>query len=367
MRLFVRTQNYVGPPLTLEAFDTGNQKVVRLYKQVKVSGTQAWTQIDAAFNSQSSTNLSLYFGVWGGHQGTLWLDDVNLEETALVFLIRRAGAPVRVYDPATGKAFNEGSDFDQLQDARLTSDPQSDWHEPPRITLPAGSTLRPGQTVAVDFYAAQPVDSQRLGVCLTDPAVTTWLDANARKILDVIRPDTGIFLQYDEMRQVNSCKSCRDLHKTAGQLLAWHVGQAIRRYRSLRPDEAFWVWSDMFDPYANAHSNYYLGEGDLAGSWEGLSSEVTIMNWNMAHLRDSLRWFAGESRRQPTPHRQIIAGYYDTRNGAGAAVEELRTARGIPGIDGLMYTTWEDDYSQMQSFATAARKNWQAYRDSVLR
>jgi hypothetical protein len=173
-----------------------------------------------------------------------------------------------------------------------------------------------------------------------------------------------MFLGYDEMRQMNSCDSCRKKGMTAGQLLAWHVGQSIARYRALRPNISFYVWNDMFDPYANAHDAYYLVEGTLEGSWLGLPSDVTVMNWNLPHLRESLRWFSGEDRRQPTAHRQIIAGYYDTHDGFSAAAKELEDARGIPGIDGLMYTTWENDYSQMKSFADSAMLHWREYRAS---
>ncbi len=371
VRLFVKASNYAGPPVTVEAFDSASQKKIRFYQQTQISGSRDWTRLDAVFNSQDSTSVWLYFGVWGRARGTLWLDDVSVEETGLTGLIRRQGAPLRLYDPATGAALQEGKDFDEIHDPGLTSNPQDDYHTPPVITVPAGSSLRPGQMVAADYYAAQPVDSinRRLGVCLTDPAVAEWLENNARKILSIIPPDTGIFLQYDEMRQMNSCKSCRDKNMTAGQLLAWHTRESMERYRRLQPGQqrAFYVWNDMFDPYANAVDNYYFVEGTLAGSVEGLPAEVIIMNWNLEHPRESLQWFAGGDRRQPVAHRQIIAGYYDTHNGAAAATRELQDAQGIPGIDGLMYTTWENDYTQLESFAEAARQGWRGYRSSVIR
>jgi hypothetical protein len=307
----------------------------------------------------------LYFGVWGGNSGTLWFDDVTVEETALVYLIRRSGAPLKVYDPNTGAVFQETGDFNPISDAQLTSDPHDDYHAPPVVTLPAGTALKPGQTVAIDFYAAQPVDSRRMGLCLTDPGIESWLASNAHQVMAATPPGAGIFLQYDEMRQMNSCESCRAKGMTPGQLLAWHVGKSMQLYRSLRPGVAFYVWSDMFDPFANAHDDYYLVEGDIAGSWLALPADVTIMNWNLDHLRDSLTWFSGQDSKQPIAHRQVIAGYYDSHDGATAAARELREARGIPGITGLMYTTWELDYTQLQSFADSARRNWNDYRASV--
>jgi uncharacterized repeat protein (TIGR01451 family) len=123
----------------------------------------------------------------------------------------------------------------------------------------------------------------------------------------------------------------------------------------------------MFDPWHNAIDNYYFVEGNIAGSWAGLPAGVTILNWNLSNLQNSLTWFSGLNAQQPVPYRQIIAGYYDSGDGAAAAAQELEQARGIPGVAGLMYTTWNPDYSQLQAFAVAAKSNWAGYLASVVR
>jgi hypothetical protein len=38
---------------------------------------------------------------------------------------------------------------------------------------------------------------------------------------------------------------------------------------------------------------------------------------------------------------------------------------GVPGVLGLMYTTWNDDYKQLDSFAQAAKAKWPEYQASV--
>jgi hypothetical protein len=106
-------------------------------------------------------------------------------------------------------------------------------------------------------------------------------------------------------------------------------------------------------------------EGNLAGSWKGVPSEVSIMNWNLDHLHDSLKWFSGLNSDQPVPHQQIIAGFYDRQNGGAEAKTEVTAALGIPGIRGLMYTTWNNNYTQMESFAEGARAAWPDYVKSV--
>jgi hypothetical protein len=152
---------------------------------------------------------------------------------------------------------------------------------------------------------------------------------------------------------------------TAGQLLAWHVKNTANLCHSLAPSAPLYIWSDMFDPYHNAIDNYYFVEGSIAGSWVGVPSNVTIMNWNLSNLKNSLTWFSGLNSRQPTRYRQVIAGYYDSGDGAASAAQELQQAAGIPGVTGLMYTTWVSDYSQLPAFAAAAKSNWASYLSSI--
>ena len=51
--------------------------------------------------------------------------------------------------------------------------------------------------------------------------------------------------------------------------------------------------------------------------------------------------------------RPCAAGYYDSHDGAGSAKREMAIARGVPGVEGFMYTTWRNDYTQMCAYAEA--------------
>jgi hypothetical protein len=141
--------------------------------------------------------------------------------------------------------------------------------------------------------------------------------------------------------------------KTPGELLAW----SVRRTIDSLPRRELYIWSDMFDPWHNAHDHFYFVEGNLEGSWKGLPRDAVVMNWNGAHLRASLEWFASLG------NRQVIAGFYDSADHEGnrAARRELGMANGIRGIAGVMYTTWRDDYSQLESYARGARAQWPEY------
>jgi hypothetical protein len=370
LRLFFKSESFRGLA-QLGVLDEASSAKERLNAPVPASGTHAWTQLDFTFNSQDSTRVWLYLGIWGGNSGTLWLDDIQMEETALVYVVRRDGAPLKVYDPSGPTVFREGADYDTITDPRMTSTrtPFTDlYHEPAPVTLPPGTRLRLGQTVAIDFYAVFPIAGLvQVAMCLTDRGVLAWQQRNARAIREVLPRGARILMQYDEIRQMNSCASCRAKNLTAGELLDWSVAESTRIYESAFSGATFFVWSDMFDPYHNARDHYYYVEGDLSGSWKGVPANITILNWNLEHLSQSLAWFSGEDQRQPVAHSQIIAGYYDKGDGAAAARTELAQAAGIRGIRGLMYTTWGDDYSQLEPFAAAAKAGWPIYLSSLSR
>ncbi|HEY6988786.1 MAG TPA: hypothetical protein VH369_10405 [Bryobacteraceae bacterium] len=369
LRLFYKSSNFTGGPM-VEVLDAGNFDKVRFIGYPAANGSHDWTEMSVMFNSQDTTSAYLYFGVWGGSKGMIWFDDIFLEETALVYVAHRAGTPFKVYDPADPqKIYREGSDYTLPIDSDMR--PQlpafhNVYHLPPDFRLPSSTQLKPGQTVAVDSYSAFPLwTANEMAMCLTEPGVYKWIEKNARSVKKAMPPDSAVLLGYDELRQANSCFSCRSKHMSAGELLAWSVGQTIQIYRSVMPGTPLFVWNDMFDPHHNAKDNYYYVEGSLADSWKGLPSDIRIMNWDVDQLRPSLTWFSGLDPKQPVAHPQMIAGFYDKGNGGAEATRELNQAAGIPGIVGMMYTTYADDYSQLQNFAAAAKAGWPGYLASL--
>ena len=320
----------------------------RSFFELEYAPTQDWTRYDLVANSMDSTELRLYIGLWGRSNGQAWFDDVSFQDVGLVNVLRRPGAPLRVYT-AGGQELEEGADVARIVDPLAGANGSFDeWHAPPTVGIPQGSMLISGATFFVDYYAVSPVHNWQVGVCLSEPAVRDWMVANFAALHDLFPPGTGWFLQHDEMRHMNTCGACTARGLDAGALLADNVRSAVGVIRALRPDAPLYVWSDMFDPHHNAHGDYYLVEGDVAGSWEGLPPELVLMNWNGGKRSESLTFFAGRG------HRQLIAGYYDSGDGAASAEAELATAQGTSGFQGLMYTTWRADYSQLEAYAAAA-------------
>lgn len=369
LSLWFKTANFAGGPM-VEVLQGGSGKIL-FNAGLPANGNHEWTQIDYSFNSQDATAAQLYLGVWGGCRGLISFDDVVLEESAFVYVEHSAGAPFKLYDPAhPDTVYRQGADYNQVLDPDMHAPTRPAFHNvfhwPPMATLPAGTSLKPGQVVAADYYAVFPMTtSNQTSVCLTEPGFYKWLGQNAKAVKRVLPDDNGILLGYDELRQANSCYACRSRNMTAGQLLASSISKAHQIYQSTLPNAPIFVWNDMFDPYHNAHADFYYVEGDLTGSWKGLPAELSIMNWNLDHLTESLTWFSGRDPKQPVAHHQMIAGFYDKGAGAPEAEKEWKQAAGIPGITGIMYTTYADDYSQLQSFAQGAKAGWRGYLSSL--
>ena len=99
----------------------------------------------------------------------------------------------------------------------------------------------------------------------------------------------------------------------------------------------------MFDPNHNAVKGpYYLVNGSLEGSWEGLDRSVAIANWNGGKARASLEFFSKRG------HEQVIAGYYDSDDNF-ATWDSAR--KGVAGVNGFMYTTWQSRFGDLERYA----------------
>jgi hypothetical protein len=276
------------------------------------------------------------------------MDDLRLEETAFVNLLRRDGCPLTVRDER-GNALVEGKDFVELRDPKAGTSPWAGnfdvWHEPPQLTLTPNSRIQAGQKLHVGFFHTVTIYDGQVTCCLDHPQVFEVLKDQVQRVEQLFAPKT-YFLSHDEIRVANWCDSCRKEGRTAGRLLADNVRRCVAIVREVNPDAGLCVWSDMFDPHHNAHDEFYLVNGDLAGSWEGLPREMIVVNWNHGEAAKSMSFFGERG------HDQVLAGYYD--HDPRQIASWLKTGATAPGAHGAMYTTWQNDFSKLEEFARAA-------------
>lgn len=333
----IKTQNFTGYP---QVEVLAGEKSLQ-YTNLGVLSTQDWTQHDVVFNSLDATQVGVYFGNWGAATGSLWLDDAVIEEVGLLNVLRRDGAPLTV-KKTDGTVLVEGVDYDPIFDPRLGVIPYSGeyevWHMAPTIStsLPDGTRLR------VSYYHAITIYDGQVSICPSEPKTMSLLRDQARRMHEAWGA-SGYFMSHDEIRVLNQDFSCTERGLEAGEILAQNVSACAQILRRVNPGGKIYVWSDMFDPNHNAVADYYLVNGDLAGSWNGLRPGVTIMCWNQDTAAASLQFFSDLHL------RTMIAGYYDAVPDNAQAW--LTAATGIPGVWGIMYTTWLNDYSDLETFS----------------
>ena len=313
--------------------------------------SQDWKKTDVVFNTLDQTAVNLYAGFWGDGTGTLWIDDLKLEELSLVNLLRRKGCPLEVTSADGTVVYVEGRDFEPLADSKLGQVP---WpgefefdHDGPRLTLTARSRIKEGERLLLSWYHPLLTVGGQIMCCLSDPEVETIVRDQVRRVNAIFHPRT-FFMSHDEIRIANWCQACQARKLSPGKMLAENVHHCVAIIKHINPKARIVVWSDMFDPFHNAVDDYYLVNGSLKGSWEGLPREVVIANWNSGKAHESLGFFARRG------HHQIIAGYYDADD--LSELEKWKSAaRGIDGVTGFMYTTWQSRFGLLEQYGQALR------------
>jgi hypothetical protein len=342
LSFWVKTDDFDGGATCIVLAPTEKQRDLCTLEE-RIRPTQDWTRYDLLFNSLEWDHVRLYLGVWGDKKGRIWWDDVAVEEVGLLNPLRRDGTPLTVKS-ADGAAYEEGRDFAPVRDPELAAYPT--YHASLPLRLTANSRIKDGERLRVSYY--HPIHLANYVVsCLSEPKVYDIMREELVGINALLHP-RGFMMSDDEIRVANWDESCRRTHLTPGQQLAEKARRCTRMIEEIRPDAEIWDWSDMFDPMHNAVGDYYAVNGSWAGSWEGLSPKVGVVNWYGELQGKNARFFADRG------HQQILAGYYDwDEDGAGIA-EWLEKTKGVPGVVGAMYTTWRDKYDALEAWAAAA-------------
>lgn len=333
----VKTQAFLGTP-EVKVLAGG---IGLTYNPLGVAQTQDWRTHHIVFNSLTNRSVTIYLGCWDGTTGSLWWDDAVIEETVFLNLVRRPGAPL-VVRMENGPALTEGADFQAFKDPLMGVKPWNGsydvYHAPPLLQVNATN----GTRLRATWSFATTVDDDQAMICPSEPATLALLREQARRVHAAFG-SRGYMMSHDEIRVMNWCPACQARNLDAGTMLADNVRTCIGILREINPGGDIYVWSDMFDPYHNAHNNYYLVRGDLTNSWLGLDPAVTVLPWYYGQRTNSLSFFSARG------HRQVIAGYYD---GAPSAITNwLNTAKAFPGLTGVMYTTWANSYGNLESFS----------------
>ncbi|MBN2272546.1 MAG: hypothetical protein JXN61_18175 [Sedimentisphaerales bacterium] len=305
----------------------------------RVPGTSDWRKVVMGFNSLEFDTVRLYLGAWGGKSGRFWVDDLAVEEVGLVNVLRRDGTPVTVKSEQTGTTCEEGSDFAAISDPRLNF--RFD-HDGPSIKILPGGRIKDGQRLMVSYYHGMGVNNGQVTVCMSEPKVYEIWGRQAELIQEHLAPKKWL-LSMDEVRAGGGCAACKQRGMTMGQILGDCITRQARLIRKVDPQAEILTWSDMLDPNHNAHGDYYLVDGDFAGSWNYAPKDLVIVCWYYQKRNESLKFFSSLG------FKTLAGAYYD-----GDTLENpkgwLETLDRTPGALGIMYTTWQNKYDLLGPF-----------------
>ncbi|MBN2288166.1 MAG: hypothetical protein JXQ83_02465 [Candidatus Glassbacteria bacterium] len=323
----------------VEALGDGERRLC--FFDPQVPGTTGWIKVQAGFNSKSYQKVAVSLGVWGGKTGRFWLDGLEVEEVGLVNLLRRPGTPLVVKDEQSGAVYQEGRDFERVEDLMLNF---LFDHDGPGIKLLPGGRIKEGTRLRVSYYQGTAIYQGQTPICMSEPAVYEIWRRQARIYRQVFKTDK-YFLNADEIRVAASCEACRSRGLSAAQILGDCVTRQARIIREINPGAELFIWSDMFDPSHNANKRdyYYLVDEDFYGAWEYIPRDLNIVCWYHGKRDQSLAHFSGLG------FKTLAAAYYDADNLDNVAtwLESLDKTEGAVGI---MYTTWLNKYGLLGKF-----------------
>jgi hypothetical protein len=304
-----------------------------------IPSTTNWRQVVMGFNSLDYDIARLYLGVWGGKSGRFWIDDIQIEETGLLNILRRPGTPITVKGEKTGTIYAEGKDFAEITDPRLNF--RFD-HDPPVIKILPAGRIKNGEHLRVSYYHGIAINRGQVSACMSEPEVYEIWKKQAGLIHKHLAPKKYL-LSMDEIRAGGACMACKKRNITMAQILGDCITKQVKIIRQVNQDSEVLVWSDMLDPNHNAHDNYYLVEGDFTNSWMNVPKDLVIVCWYYNKRVESLKFFSSLG------FRTLAGAYYD-----GDTLENpkgwLEVLERTPRACGIMYTTWQNKYELLASF-----------------
>ncbi|MBA3708669.1 MAG: carbohydrate binding domain-containing protein [Planctomycetes bacterium] len=353
LSLWVKTQDFQSTR-TIDLYVQGSQGLA--YHSLGIEATQDWKRIDIPFNTLDSTEVTFRFGSWGGQTGKLWVDDISLVPGGFVNLIRRDALPFTITSADGKTTYTEGKDVADAKDPKLgmgrwPGDFQ-EWYEQPVVRVPAGSRLKEGDRVLASYSHAMIVLGYSVFTCMNEPKVWPLIKRNLHEMHTVLQPD-GYIIVHDELRHQGWDETCKKSGKTMEKTLSDHFAACVAMVRAEDPGKTIFAWNDMFDPSMNAAKNgqpYHLVKGidPWYGAFKSLDKDIVILNWNWngPTRKDSLKHFADLGL------KQVLCGYYDASSDELAPW--LAEAAALKGIVGVMYTTWSNNFSDLEKFSRIA-------------
>lgn len=316
----------------------GEDKRILMEWGPKLSLASKWQKIVFGFNSCDNKIVKIYFGLWGWESGKLWLDDISIEEVGVINVISRAGAPVTITDKKKNIVYKEGLDYAPLSDPKCNF--KFDHYDVPIKILP-GSRINDDDRLTVNYYQGIALHRSQVSVCMSEPLLYEIMEEEVKTIDSIIKPNK-YFLSMDEIRQGGLCLACEKRNLPMSQILGDCITKQVKIIRDVNPEAEIFIWSDMLDPNHNARKSYYLLNDDTIDVCNYIPRDINIVCWYHEKREKSLKHFS------VLGFKTIGATYYD--KGLYHIKDWLDALDNTNLANGIMYTTWKDDYELLGAF-----------------
>lgn len=335
-----------------------------------LSSLQGWKLCQTDFNSLDHEYAFVEFVVahpTRAQIGTLWLDDIRLEEVGLYETVRSRTRPIIVRSADGSKTYTEGTDYVVDPKCNTFTD-KSFWYQG-HLQIPGESAIQEGQELRVSWYQMNDVlyTFPETNFCLSETREAAR--DNIRRMDEIYEHSNSMYLGYDEWRTAFWDDRCElfPKAKTAGEYMAGTLRMTLDLLWSANPCREVYVISDMYDPYFNAYWPYYaITNGGCQNSWKDMDTNVIILNWNACGKpwdEMSVRLFMGlddSLNPEGKVYRQVLNVLDAGRVGTWLNDVEKAEKEGGRGVVGILYVDWEANFNQMAAVKNAcvARGRW---------
>lgn len=282
-----------------------------------------WGRHDLFFNSLQGGDTEIWLMVSDGSSGahTIWFDNLEIEQLGLANMLRRPDCPVVVRNER-GRAYEEGRDFEIVDGQVITSSPVGSPNDnTPRLTLTRNTRISDGERLRVNFYSR--ICSRPLSLCTSSAQVYDFFVAGIDPLRNTLAP-FGYHLATKYITTANWDDTCQRTKKTPGAQWGESLQRQIEILSGNGSRPVCFVWSDIYQPWADPYSGFWIRNGTFEDAWKHLPKDCVVMNaHHNAEESKSPRFFSANG------YRQIIAG--DTEVG-----EWMQANGEIPGIVGVL-------------------------------
>lgn len=365
--LWIKTQEFSNPRdigIEVRGVDASPRELYRIRDHNGIAGTQGWQKESFDFNSLDHRLVQIRVAATdlATVTGTVWFDDVSIEEVGLYEIVRRSTLPI-VVRSEDGKTFREGTDY------TIGAGPEPKKGEQAKLIIPEGSGIQSVKHVRVDWYQLADMRRRLPAASYCHAEVWDEVQASANMISDVFGRPPAWYTKPGEWANAFWDPACQLQFKTAGEFMgaAWTGIINVIRKATQNWNVDTYVISDMVDPYHNGgHDVYFTVNGPTEGAWRTLDKGAIIMNWNEGKKLQTLRFFGGLDPQYPNVYfRQVLhlwSGSDISADKGWLPALEQAEAEGLKdgSVVGIEYATWhperDNGYDRIEAYAEACTK-----------